>query len=190
MDNEEKQYTIDELKEKLTEKERIFCHEYIVDWNGSRSARVAGYSEKTSCEIAHENLRKPHIKQYIAFIKNNLEEESGITKLRNLKELAKIAYSSIAHMHNTWIERKDFETLTDDQKSAIESIDTKTVTVNFDDTVKEVEYVKISLFSKQAAITEINKMMGYNAPEKKELMGKDGVPLVPLKIEFVNFDNE
>ncbi len=177
--SEPKQYTLAELKKKLTKKERIFCHQYIIDWNGSRSARVAGYSEKTVKEIAFHNLTKVHIQQYINFIKNNLEEESGISKLRNLQELAKIAYTSIAHLHNTWIERRDFESLTDDQKAAIESIDTKTVTINFDDQSKEVEYVKIKLHDKRGSISEINKMMGYYEPEKKEITGKDGAPLIP-----------
>jgi phage terminase small subunit len=169
---EEKQYTFEELKKKLTNKERIFCHEYIIDWNGARAAKQAGYSEKSIYEIAYQNLIKLHIKQYINYIKNNLEEESGISKLRNLKELAKIAYSSIAHLHNTWIEKKEFDSLTDDQKAAIETIETKTVTMNYDESTKEVEYVKISLYSKQAAIQEINKMMGYNAAIKTEISGE------------------
>jgi len=164
----DKQYSLPELKAKLTEKERIFCHQYIIDWNGARSARVAGYSEKTVNEIAHQNLTKLHIQQYISFIKNNFEEEAGISKLRNLQELAKIAYSSIAHLHNTWIERKEFESLTEDQKSAIESIDTKTMTIDYDESTKEVEYVKIKLYSKTIALGMINEMMGYKAAVKIE----------------------
>lgn len=168
MAEESKIYTREELIDKLTQKERIFCHEYVVDWNGSRSARAAKYSENTCAEIACENLRKPHIKQYIEFIKNDLEIESGISKLRNLKELAKIAYSSIAHLHNTWIKLNDFEELTDIQKEAIESTETKTNTINLGDDLgtKEIEFVKVKLHPKITAIQEINKMMGYNAPDK------------------------
>lgn len=163
---EEKTYTLKELKAKLTEKQRKFCHEWIVDFNATRAAKKAGYSEETAYSIGSENLSKPEIEQYIAFIRHNYEEESGVSKMRNLKELAKIAYTSIARLHNTWIERKDFKSLTDDQKSAIESIDTKTVTINFDDQTKEVEYVKIKLFSKTDAIKTINEMMGYKEAEK------------------------
>ena len=57
----EKTYTLKELKKKLTEKEKNFCHEYVIDWNGARAARVAGYSEKTCTEIASQNLIKLHI---------------------------------------------------------------------------------------------------------------------------------
>jgi len=89
--NNEIQYTLEELQKKLTEKERIFCHQYIIDWNGARSAREAGYSETSAREIASQNLAKLHIRQYINLIKNNLEEEAGISKLGNLKILIGMA---------------------------------------------------------------------------------------------------
>jgi len=162
MTNEVKTYTREELEDKLTDKERVFCHEYIVDWNKSRAARAAKYSENTCAEIGYENMRKPHIIQYVDFIKNDLEIESGVSKLRNLKELAKIAYSSIAALHNTWITLKDFNELTEDQTAAIESTDTKTMKVGEDGGI-EIEYVKIKLYPKLTAIKLINEMMGYDA---------------------------
>jgi len=150
---QDKQYTFEELQKKLTEKERIFCHQYIIDWNGARAARSAGYSQKTAKETGYENLTKPHIKQYISIIKNNLEEESGISKLRNLQELAKIAYSNIAHLHDTWIELSDWEQIKRENPNAldaIESIDTKTETRVYkterdDEQEVETKYVNIRL---------------------------------------------
>ena len=170
--SEEKKYTLKELKDKLTDKERIFCHEVIIDWNKARAARKAGYSEEADRQIGYATFTKDYIQQYIEFIKDDVEKEAGITKLRQLNELAKIAYSSIAHLHNTWIELKEFEALTDEQKASIESIDTKTEakqSYNFDTEEKEnvdVKYVKIKLYSKLGALDQINKMLGYNAPEK------------------------
>lgn len=170
----EKTYTLKELQDKLTEKERIFCHEYIIDWNGARAARVAGYSENSDRNIASENLTKPYIKQYIAFIKNDFEKESGVSKLRNLKELSKIAYNSIEYIKNDWIESKDWEKIKKDNPfalAAVESIDHKTETKTYnkggdDETDVEIKYVKVKLLSKIHAIQEINKMQGYNEPEK------------------------
>jgi phage terminase small subunit len=172
----EKEYTLKELKKKLTEKEKNFCHEYVVDWNGARAAREAGYSEKTCTEIASQNLIKLHIEQYINFIKNDYEMLCGISKTKQLNELYKIAYSTIAHLHNTWIELKEFEELTDDQKASIESIDTKVIKKSISEFDKEkkdivsvpvdVEYVKIKLYSKTQALDLINKMLGYNEAEK------------------------
>jgi len=51
---------------KLTPKQALFVQEYIVDWNGSRAARAAGYSKKADKEIASENLTKPNIQRAIA----------------------------------------------------------------------------------------------------------------------------
>jgi phage terminase small subunit len=171
-------FTKEELDKKLTDKERIFCHEYIIDWNKARAARAAGYSKESAKDIGYQISTKLYIQQYIDFIKDDIEKETGITKIRQLNELAKIAYSSIAHLHNTWIELKEFEKLTDSQKEAIESIDSKTEIkseYNPESDQKEpvtVRYIKIKLHSKTAAIAEINKMQGYNAPEKSEHSGE------------------
>lgn len=173
---EEKIYTFEELQKKLTVKERLFCHQYIIDWNGARAARTAGYSENTCYVIASENLTKPYIKQYISLIRNNLEEEAGISKLRNLQELAKIAYSNISHLHDTWIELTDWEVIKRENPEAldaIESIDTKTETRVYktegdDEQEVEIKYVKIKLHPKLVAIKEINEMMGYKAAIKME----------------------
>lgn len=191
---EDKIYTLKELKEKLTNKERIFCHEVIIDWNKARAARKAGYSEDTARQIGYDTFTKTYIQQYIEFIKNDIEKEAGITKLRQLNELAKIAYSSIAHLHNTWIELREFESLTDEQKEAIESIDTKTESkqvYDFESESKEnidVKYVKVKLYSKLNAIDQINKMLGYNAPDRHEHESPKGT-MTP-KPNYLNVSTE
>ena len=153
---------------KLTKKQIIFCHEYVVDWNASRACRVAGYSKNSCYEQGSQNLTKLNIQEYIEFIQKDLAKLAGISALKNIQELSKIAYSSIAHLHNTWVELKVFEKLTDDQKASIESIDTKTETRSDDGVLIDTNYVKIKLFSKTQAIETINKMLGWNAPEKRE----------------------
>src|SRR5665647_833648 len=169
--DDQKQYTLEELKDEITEKNKIFAHNYIIDWNATRSYKKAyGIEDDNVAAVSGCNLlRNPKVKQYIDLIKNNLEEEAGVSKLRVLNEFTKIAFSSIAHLHNTWIDRKDFESLTDDQKASIESIDTKTVTINFNEETKEVEYVKIKLYSKLQANIEIKKMLGYDLSVRTDL---------------------
>jgi phage terminase small subunit len=162
-----------EAGRKLTPKMRVFCHEYVKDWNGSRAARVAGYKDDTASRIAYANLQKPHVKEYLEHIQADLSKLSGITAVKILDELSKIAFSSIAHLHNSWIELEAFEALTEDQKAAIESIDTKTETKRAEDGgTKKVDYVKIKLYNKIAAIESINKMLGYNAPTKADVTTK------------------
>jgi phage terminase small subunit len=49
----------------MTEKQKRFCNEYLIDCNGTQAAIRAGYSRKTAVKIAAENLTKPDIKTYI-----------------------------------------------------------------------------------------------------------------------------
>ena len=49
----------------MTERQKRFCEEYLIDCNGTQAAIKAGYSEKTATKIAAENLTKPDIREYI-----------------------------------------------------------------------------------------------------------------------------
>ena len=50
---------------KLTTKQELFCKEYLIDFNATRAAIAAGYSEKTASEMGYENLSKPQLAEYI-----------------------------------------------------------------------------------------------------------------------------
>ena len=156
----------------LNDKQERFCYEYCLDLNGTQAAIRAGYSQKTAGVIATENLKKPNIQARIKEMQDNLAETAGVSRLRVLNEHMKMAFSSIAHLHNTWIDRKEFETLTEDQKSSIAEIDTKIryeYQYNPDSKEKEpiqVEYIRIKLFDKQKALDSITKMLGFDAPTK------------------------
>lgn len=183
---------LDELG--LTEKNKIFCREYIFDWNGSRAYKIAypDISEENARIAASKLLTKVNIQQYIKDIQNNLEELAGISRLKVISEHMKMAFSSIAHLHNTWIERKEFEKLTDEQKDCIAEIDTKIqrkTEWEWDEAEGkkipvpyEVEYIKVKLYDKQKSLDAINKMLGYDAPIKTELnMNIDSLPVVNIK---------
>lgn len=151
----------------LTGKQKRFCEEYILDFNATRSAKVAGYSEDTASEMGYENLRKPQIQAEIKRLQDNLGETLGISKSMILLEHQKLAFSSIAHLHDTWVTRKEFNELTADQKACIQEISTKnTFEKDATGTPVAIEYVKIKLYDKQKSLDSISKMLGYNAPEK------------------------
>ena len=158
---------------KLTAKQERFCYEYCIDFNATQAAIRAGFSEKTANRIGSENLSKLVIQNKISTLQADLAKTSGISALRVLKEHEKIAFSSIAHLHNTWIERKDFELLTDEQKTCIKSITTKiqkkNIGTNDEPEIVDVEFVKVELYDKQKSLEAINKMLGFDAPIKQEL---------------------
>ena len=49
----------------MTNKQKRFCDEYLIDCNATQAAIRAGYSAKTAVDIGHENLNKPKLKKYI-----------------------------------------------------------------------------------------------------------------------------
>ena len=49
----------------MTEKQKLFCEEYLIDLNATQAALRAGYSKKTAYSIGNENLKKPEIQEYI-----------------------------------------------------------------------------------------------------------------------------
>ena len=59
----------------MTEKQKRFCDEYLIDLNATQAAIRAGYSEKTANVIAAENLTKPIIQNYISERMNNKQSE-------------------------------------------------------------------------------------------------------------------
>lgn len=184
MENRESESKGDEL----TGKQKRFCEEYIFDFNATRAAKVAGYSEQTAYSIGNENLKKPEIQAYITELQGDLSKTSGISRLKVLKEHEKIAFSSIAKLHNSWIERKKFEELSDDEKACISEIQTqiRKIVIEGVDAPVEIEFVKVKLFDKQKSLDSISKMLGFDAASKVEIKSdeKQVIIIGGKEIEF------
>lgn len=162
---------------KLTIKQENFCNYYIESGNASDAYRRAYSCDKMSPETinnkAFQLLNKGEITARVKELQEEQKSKSDITKERILNELSGIAFSTIADMHNTWIERKEFDKLTNKEKSAIKSISTKILKKNIgtsdEPEIVDVEYVKIELYDKIKAIERICKMLGFDEPTKIDL---------------------
>lgn len=155
------------MLKKLTDKQKVFCQEYIKDWNATRAAKAAGYSSDSARQLGQETLSKPYIQEFIKEIQNDIAKQAGISMLSQLLELKTIAYSNITDLFKDWQTLEDFNNLTKDQKGAILEISYKKELLPGTDI--EAEFVKLKMHSKLEAIKEINKMLGYQAPEQKNL---------------------
>lgn len=62
--------------DELTDKQDLFCLEYLKDLNATQAAKRAGYSEKTAYSIGSELLKKPEI---LTRIKEAMDERSKNT---------------------------------------------------------------------------------------------------------------
>jgi len=79
--------------DKLTQKQKIFCEEYLKDYNATQAAIRAGYSERSAASIGHEYRQKPKIQRYINQLKKARNLRTQITADRVLQELAKIGFA-------------------------------------------------------------------------------------------------
>lgn len=65
---------------KLTDKQKRFIEEYLIDLNATQAAIRAGYSERTAYSIGEENLKKPEIKRAIEEAQLNRSSRVQITQ--------------------------------------------------------------------------------------------------------------
>lgn len=74
----------------MTEKQIQFCDEYLKDFNATKAAIRAGYSDKTAYSIGNENLKKPEIIEYIESKKSNIAEKNNITIISLIEDVNEI----------------------------------------------------------------------------------------------------
>ncbi len=139
----------------LTPKQRKFCEQYLIDLNGTQAAIRAGYSPKTANRIASENLSKPDIKQKIIELQVKARNKADITKEEVINVLSCIIRADAANLFQDG-ELKSVDQLTESEKKSIEAIKIAK------------GKIEIKLFNKLTAIERINKMMGWDLPEKSE----------------------
>lgn len=74
----------------LTDKQEMFCREYLIDLNATQAAIRAGYSEKTARASGHENLTKPDVQSRITYLKSQRNEQVNIDAAYVLRRLVEI----------------------------------------------------------------------------------------------------
>lgn len=77
----------------LTEKQKRFVAEYLVDLNATQAAIRAGYKPKTAGQIGAENLKKPEIQEAISKANRDRQKRTEITQDMVVAELGKVAFA-------------------------------------------------------------------------------------------------
>lgn len=135
----------------LTEKQKRFVAEYLVDLNATQAAIRAGYSKKNADKIGHELLGKTRVSDAIQEAMNERSSRTEITQDMVIQELAAIGFSratDYVRIQDGIVLIKDTDGLTDAQKTAISSIE-------------DGKYgVKIRLHDKVRALEKIGEHLG------------------------------
>lgn len=112
----------------MTEKQKIFADEYLIDLNATRAYRKAYPSVKkdeTAAQAGSRMLRNVKVAEYIAERMQARQERTEITQDRVLEELAAIAFASAtdyAEVKDDQVFIKDTAGLSENQIKAIAGI--------------------------------------------------------------------
>lgn len=87
------------MSAKLTEKQKRFVDEYLIDLNATQAAIRAGYSEKTANEIGAENLGKPSIREAVDAALQVRAKKTQIDAEWVLRRLAEEAEADVADLY-------------------------------------------------------------------------------------------
>ena len=109
----------------MTNSQKRFCDEYLIDLNATRAYKVA-YKRCKKDETANVNgsklLRNTKVKEYIAQKQTEIQKRTEITQDRVLKELAKIAFGDIRKLYTENGALRNIIDLEDDIAGAISEI--------------------------------------------------------------------
>ena len=178
--------------DKLTIRQEKFCIKYLECGTASEAYRHAYNCEKM-CDNAIWReasllLKNPKVAQRISHLRDNLAEAAGVSALRIVLELKKIAFSDATKVRKNWTSLKDFEALSQEERACIKSVETKVTKreTAMGDWVID-EQVKITCYDKQRALESLVDILGYKAPERKEVTGKNGKPLyTDIQVEIID----
>lgn len=79
---------------KLTEKQKKFADEYLINLNATQAAIKAGYSKKTADVQGVRLLGNVKVQEQIKKRQKELEHKTEITQERVLRELANVAFAN------------------------------------------------------------------------------------------------
>lgn len=110
----------------MTQKQKKFIEEYLIDLNATQAAIRAGYSPDSAKEIGCENLTKPNIRACIDKEMAERSKRTGVNADRVVMELAKLAFVNAADVINTEDATLREDALVEDT-AAIQSVKVKVI---------------------------------------------------------------
>lgn len=155
---------------RLTDKQKRFCEEYVVDFNGSQAAVRAGYSARSSKEHAAYLLTKHNIQAYIKELQRVTSKKLEITRERVAMEYARIAFSDIRTLFDENGRLKSVKDIDEDTAAALSSVQIDELWGSDGERKAQTgETKKVKLWDKKGALDSLCKVFGWNAAERVDL---------------------
>lgn len=145
----------------LTPKQRLFCREYVKDFNGTQAAIRAGYSKTSATSTASEILTYPQVIEELSKLTKKMEEKIEVSAERILNELVKMGFSDIHnYIDNDW-KLKNLEDIGENHTPAIKEVSVEEITMQYGEATKTTKNVKFKLHDKLGALEKLAKHINF-----------------------------
>jgi phage terminase small subunit len=152
----------------LTDKQKRFADMFLIDLNAT-TAYKAIYkvsNDNTAAVNGQRLLRNAKVQEYLTAKRQKLAEKTEITQEMILEGYRKLAFYDVRNFYDESGNLKDIKDLDDETAFALAGLDvTEEKTLN----VITGYTKKIKMSDRRAALDSICKVLGYNAPEKKDV---------------------
>lgn len=169
---------------KLSNKQKLFCDEYLIDLNVTQAAIRAGYKAKYADSQAYKLLDNPEIKEYVDKRMRDREKRTEITQDVVLEELRNIALAKPTDFFEVEdmgqykrvniVPTKD---IPEDKIGAIASIKqgANGIEVKLHDRLKALELIgrHLGMFKDKIEISEVNENTNVNIDDMLNEIRKD-----------------
>lgn len=141
----------------MTNAQKRFCDEYLIDLNATRAYKVAYpkcKEDETANAASSRMLRNVKVQEYISEKQKEIEKRTEVTQDMVIKELAKIAFLDIRKLYTENGQLKNVADIDSDTAGAISSLETLEEYEGYGDTQK------VKLLDKTKALELLGKHLG------------------------------
>lgn len=178
-------------KRKLTPKRERFCIEYNIDFNASGAARRAGYKDESAGQIGFMLLKNVDIQQRVMELREENAKKYNITKeslMQILRDIAGAKLDDILDAEGQVLPPAEWPEHMKRVTSGLEVDEIYSGTGENRTAIGLRRKVKLSERTK--AIEILNKMLGFNAPEKIAPVTPEGEALQVPVINIITRTSE
>lgn len=148
----------------MTDAQKRFCDEYLIDLNATRAYKVAYpkcKKDETANAASSRMLRNVKVQEYISEKQKEIEKRTEVTQDMVIKELAKIAFLDIRKLYAENGQLKNVTDIDSDTAGAISSLETLEEYEGYgDDREKIGDTQKVRLLDKTKALELLGKHLG------------------------------
>lgn len=160
------------VRAELTDRERVFVREYLVDLNAAQAVVRAGYSPRAAKQTAYRIMNRPRVKAAVEAAMAERAAGLKITAERVLRELALLGFANVMDYFRPQADgtaHVDLSGLTRDQAAAITEVTVEEFVSGRGKAGREVRRVKVKLADKSRNLELIGKHLGMFARKPNEV---------------------